>query len=308
MWSHAASCLVVVVAAAAGLAAARVGPRPPQYAPRQASNQTYPSYRISPLDGSVIALPTQDQLDFQDKEVGMLIHFEIATYIALDGCNNVPGLVPDPDLFDPTLLNTDQWLDVVASTSAKYATLVAKHNCGFTTWPSQVTFETRDNSTSPYNYSVAYSPVKGTDIVKLFSDSAAKHGIGHGFYYSTVVNNFLNVQDSLVNTTWSPGEVRITNETYDEIVIAQLTELWTQYGTLTEVLCAATKHSGSVANQASSVSCGSTEATVPARWTRFKNCCRNISRRHACSTRVTPTAPVYPPMPFAGSAPNVSQP
>lgn len=234
MVSKVASCL-----AWAALASARLDRAPPQYPARQASdtNQTYPSYRISPLDGSIIALPTQDQLDFQDKEMGMLIHFEIATYLSIDGCNGVPGLVPDQALFDPTLLNTDQWLDVIASTSAQYATLVAKHNCGFTTWPSAVTFETRDNTTSPYNYTVAYSPVNGTDVVKLFSESAEKYGIGHGFYYSTNVNNFLNVQDSLVNATWSAGEIRITNETYDEIVIAQLTELWTQYGEgkLTEV-------------------------------------------------------------------------
>lgn len=220
---------------AASVACASSSRSPLPYARRQDSNGTYPNYRISPIDGTVIALPTQDQLDFQDKEMGMLIHFEIATYISIDGCNGVPGLVPDPDLFDPTLLNTDQWLQSIMASGARYATLVAKHNCGFTTWPSAVTFETRDNTTSPYNYSVAYSPVKGTDVVQLFSDSAVKYGIGHGFYYSTIVNNFLNVQDSLVNATWSSGEIRISNETYDEIVIAQLTELWTKYGQLTEV-------------------------------------------------------------------------
>lgn len=218
--------LVAIVSASSPLPNAR----------RQDSNATtYPNYRISPLDGSIIALPTQDQLDFQDKEMGMLIHFEVATYISIDGCNGVPGLVPSPELFDPTLLNTDQWMQSIMGSGAKYATLVAKHNCGFTTWPSAVTFETRDNTTSPYNYSVAYSPVKGTDVVQKFADSAVKYGVGHGFYYSTVVNNFLNVQNSLVNATWSAGEIRISNETYDEIVIAQLTELWTNYGELTEV-------------------------------------------------------------------------
>lgn len=235
------SIVVGCLALGAVLASARFDRAPRQYPTREA-NQTYPSYRISPLDGSVIALPTQAQLAFQDLEVGMLIHFEIATYIDLDGCNGVPGLVPDPGLFRPALLDTDQWLDVITSTSARYATLVAKHNCGFTTWPSAVTFATRDDdddnmTTSPYNYSVAYSPVSGTDVVRLFADSAARYGVGHGFYYSTNVNNFLNVQDSRVNATWAPGEIRITNETYDEIVIAQLAELWTQYGEgqLTEV-------------------------------------------------------------------------
>ncbi|KAF7302346.1 Glycoside hydrolase family 29 protein [Mycena chlorophos] len=194
-----------------------------------------PRFRISPLDGSIIALPTADQLAFQDREFGMLIHFNLATYISIDGCNGVPGLVPEPSLFDPTLLNTDQWMATIVASGAQYATLVAKHNCGFATWPSKVRFETRDNTTSGYNYTVADSPVKGEDVPAMFTASAEKAGIGHGFYYSTTVNNFLNVQNSLVNATWGPGEIRITNETYDEVVIAMLTELWTNYGSLTEL-------------------------------------------------------------------------
>lgn len=228
---------ILVVAATAAVAAAGFHQPPARQHDRRDLNGTYPRYRLSPIDGSKIALPTQDQLNFQDKEIGILIHFEVATYINIDGCNGVPGLVPSPSLFDPTLLNTDQWMDSIAATGAKYATLVAKHNCGFTTWPSAISFETRDNTTSRYNYTVADSPVNGTDVVQQFSESAKKYGLGHGFYYSTVVNNFLNVQNSLVNATWSPGEIRITNETYDEIVIAQLTELWTHYGSLTEVSC-----------------------------------------------------------------------
>lgn len=232
---HLSHLAVTHLLAAASAAGARMT-LATNHARRQDSIATYPTYRLSPLDGSMIALPTPDQLAFQDKEMGMLIHFNIATYLSIDGCNGVPGLVPDPSLFDPTLLNTDQWLDTVVASGAAYATLVAKHNCGFTTWPSAVTFETRDNNaTSGYNYSVADSPVSGTDVVRLFADSAERARVGHGFYYSTIVNNFLNVQDSVVNETWSAGEIRISNETYDDIVLAQLTELWTEYGTLTEV-------------------------------------------------------------------------
>ena len=195
-----------------------------------------PKYRISPIDGSKIALPTKEQLDFQDKEIGVLIHFNIATYISIDGCNNVPTLVPNQTLFDPTLINTDQWMDTITNLGAKYATLVAKHNCGFTTWPSNVTFQTADNETIKYNYTIAQSPVRGENVVKSFVDSAEKYGVGHGFYYSVVVNNFLNVQNSeVLATTLSPGQVGITNSTYDQIVLDQLTDLWTNYGNLTEV-------------------------------------------------------------------------
>lgn len=195
-----------------------------------------PKFRISPIDGSKIALPTKEQLDFQDKEIGVLIHFEIATYLSIDGCNNVPDLVPNPSLFDPTLINTDAWMDTTTALGAKYATLVAKHNCGFTTWPSEVTFQNRNNETVPYNYTIAQTPVKGKNVVRSFVDSAQKYNVGHGFYYSVVVNNYLNVQDSDVRAgSWAPGQVNITNGTYDQIVLDQLSELWKNYGTLTEV-------------------------------------------------------------------------
>lgn len=195
-------------------------------------------YRISPIDGSIIALPMQKQLDYQDKEITALIHFEIATWLdtSFDGCNKDPTLVPNIQLFDPTSLNTDQWMESIVALGANSATLVAKHNCGFITWPSNVTFETRDGNTIAYNYTIADSPVASTDMVKNFVDSAGKYQVGVGFYYSTVVNNFLNVQKSVVNGSGQAvGQVRISNETYDGIVDAQLTELWSKYGSLTEV-------------------------------------------------------------------------
>lgn len=152
-----------------------------------------PKYRVSPIDGSKIALPTKEQLAWQDKEIGVIIHFEIATYLSVDGCNNIPNLLPNQSLFDPVSLNTDQWVDTINSLGAKYATLVAKHNCGFTTWPSEVAFQTRNNETIRYNCTIAQSPVHGKDVVTSFVESAQGGNIGHGFYYSLMWNNFLNV-------------------------------------------------------------------------------------------------------------------
>ncbi|KAJ6023727.1 Glycoside hydrolase family 29 [Penicillium herquei] len=195
-----------------------------------------PKFRISPIDGSKIALPTKEQLAFQDKEIGVLIHFDISTYLEIDGCNNVPNYVPSVSLFDPTLLNTDAWMDSITAVGAKYATLVAKHNCGFTSWPSKVVFQDLNNQTVPYNYTIAQSPVRGENVVESFVNSAEKYGIGHGFYYSLTVNNYLNVQDSDVRwDAWAPGQVNITNSTYDQIVYDQLSELWGNYGNLTEI-------------------------------------------------------------------------
>ncbi|OBT73548.1 hypothetical protein VF21_07195 [Pseudogymnoascus sp. 05NY08] len=195
-----------------------------------------PKYRLSPIDGSKIALPTSEQLAFQDKEIGVLIHYNIATYISSDGCNYDPTLVPNQALFDPALINTDQWMESITALGGKYATLVAKHNCGFTIWPSKVEFPTLDNKTIPYNYTIEQSPAHGKNVVESFVESAQKYSIGHGFYYSVVVNNFLNVQNAeVLNASLAWGQVGISDKTYGHVVFDQLTELWTQYGNLTEI-------------------------------------------------------------------------
>lgn len=51
-----------------------------------------------------------------------------------------------------------------------------------------------------------------------------------------MVNNLLNVQNAeVLNTSLAWGLVGISDSTYDQIVYDQLSELWTQYGNLTEV-------------------------------------------------------------------------
>lgn len=223
--------LVTLLGSLAGVRAASLSTRDSN------SNSPYtPKYRTSPIDGSKIALPTKEQLAFQDREIGALIHFDVATWLNIDGCNSDPSLVPSVSLFDPALINTNQWLDSITALGAKYATMVVKHNCGFASWPSKVTFPTSDNKKSRYNYTTTDSPLHGMDLAKSFVNSAKDYNIGHGFYYSVVVNNFLNVQQSKVrNGNLSPGQVGITDATYNQIVLDQLTELWSNYGSLTEV-------------------------------------------------------------------------
>lgn len=48
----------------------------------------------------------------------------MATYISNDGCTD--QIVPDISLFDPYLLNTDNWVQTMVDFGARYAVLVAK--------------------------------------------------------------------------------------------------------------------------------------------------------------------------------------
>ena len=63
-------------------------------------------------------------MQWQAQELGVLIHFNIATYISNDGCTD--QIVPDISLFDPYLLNTDNWVQTMVDFGAQYAVLVAK--------------------------------------------------------------------------------------------------------------------------------------------------------------------------------------
>jgi alpha-L-fucosidase len=159
----------------------------------------------------------------------------MATYLpgSGDGCA-FPGTgVPPPSLFSPSQINTDQWVAAFQAFGAKYAVLVAKHGCGFTLWPSKVNFP-KFNFT--YNYTVAQSKSPVQDIVGSFVNSCRSHDIQPGFYYSVVTNYYLNVdRGNVQNSSLKPGMANVTQEQYLGIVMAQLDELWGQYGQLGEI-------------------------------------------------------------------------
>lgn len=69
---------------------------------------------------------------------------------------NIPNLLLSQSLLDrdTTSLCTDKWVDAIDVLRAKYATLVAKHDCRFT---SEVTLPTQDKTTAQYNYTAAQS-------------------------------------------------------------------------------------------------------------------------------------------------------
>lgn len=179
-----------------------------------------------------IPLPSASQLEWQNYELGVIIHFDIATSMQYQGCwAGDHYVVPPPSVFNPTLLNTDQWLESAVAFGAKYAVMVVKHSCGFTLWPTNVSFP---DFNFVYNYSVKASPFKG-DIAASFVASSERYGVRYGFYDTIQVNAYLNAQDGyVINATMSPGQVNVTNEQYRQIVLAQLTELFTTYPNITE--------------------------------------------------------------------------
>ena len=150
------------------------------------------------------------------------------------GVGGSGGSLPSPDTFNPELLDVDQWLDVAVSYGAKYAVLVAQHCSGFSMWPTDVQKSTGFN----YTYSTRYSSFRGGsyDLVKDFVDSCKKHDVQPGIYYSLNQNYYLNSGHGIVlNTTLVPGQAKVSQELYGKIVLAQMRELWTNYGALSEI-------------------------------------------------------------------------
>ncbi|PWJ57945.1 alpha-L-fucosidase [Dyadobacter jejuensis] len=167
-------------------------------------------------------LPTKPQIEWSEAEIGVMYHLDMQvfepTYLFREDWN----YQPDVSKFNPTELDTDQWLKSAKAAGAKYAVLVAKHCSGFSLWP-----------TSAHDYSVKNVPWKNGkgDIVKDFIASCKKYGIKPGLYASASVNAYFQVNN--------PGRVLSGNqedqEKYKQIVRTQLTELWTQYGELFEI-------------------------------------------------------------------------
>lgn len=166
-----------------------------------------------------IVTPTPEQAAWADAEIGVIIHYDI-NVLAPDTFNYADAAtLPDLKLFNPSKLDTDQWIESAVEAGAKYAVLVAKHGTGFTLWDSKAD-----------DYGVGGTPWKGGegDIVADFIASCKKYNVKPGIYYNTNSN-------TKYGAAYKPFETAEAQKHYNEMVLAQLTELWTGYGPLFEI-------------------------------------------------------------------------
>jgi alpha-L-fucosidase len=151
-------------------------------------------------------VPGPQQLAWQELEFICFVHFGVNTFTDRewgDGNEN-------PDLFDPTELDADQWVAACKDAGMKLLILTAKHHDGFCLWPSAYTQHTVNNS--------AWRDGKG-DVVKEVADACRRGGIKFGVYVSP----------------WDRHEATYGSDAYNDFYKAQLRELLTDYGPVTEV-------------------------------------------------------------------------
>lgn len=192
-------------------------------------------------------LPSADQLAWLDLEMGTFFHFTMYTFVSQPNpvtarhqdCGAVfnadLAAMPHPSVFNPSNASTmvDQWMEASKAMGARYAILVAKHCDGFVSFPTNATFA----DGSPYGYGVQQSSWRGGrgDLARDFVESARKHGISPGFYYSLDGNFYLSVADGKPTPATAAGQRPATTAEYYDIVLTQLAELWGNYGQLGEI-------------------------------------------------------------------------
>ncbi len=149
-------------------------------------------------------LPTSRQLEYQNWEFGMFLHFGIRTFY--DYTNDFGNAKMDPARFNPSELDCENWVKTAKDAGMKYLVLVAKHHDGFALWPSAYTA-----------FCVKSSPWKQGkgDVVREFTDACRKHGMAIGLYYSPFDADSTAYADP---------------KGYDDYFINQISELLLNYG------------------------------------------------------------------------------
>lgn len=150
--------------------------------------------------------PSPQQLNWQDLEIGVLVHFGPNTWMNREWGDGTA----DPAIFNPKQFDPDQWVRAAKAAGAKYLVMVSKHHDGFCLFPSG---ETR--------YGVASSPWRDGkgDVVKEVEQAVRKNGLRFGVYLSP----------------WDRHEPKYKDvAAYDTHYAHQVTELASRYGELTE--------------------------------------------------------------------------
>ncbi|MDO4792448.1 MAG: cell wall-binding repeat-containing protein [Buchananella hordeovulneris] len=115
--------------------------------------------------------PNEKQVRFHEAGMTAFLHYGINTYYDQEwGHGN-----EDPRRFNPSNLDTDQWVRTLAASGFRYAILTVKHHDGFMLYNSRYT-----------TYDVGSSPWKdgNGDVVREFFESARRYGLKVGIYLS----------------------------------------------------------------------------------------------------------------------------
>ena len=150
--------------------------------------------------------PTKQQLAWHEKEFYLFMHFGPNTFTNLEWGKGSE----DPNIFNPTAIDCNQWASIAKASGAKGIIITAKHHDGFSLWPSKYSKHTVRES--------KWMNGKG-DVIKMLSEACKKAGIEMGVYISP----------------WDRNHPEYGTAAYNDIYIQTMKELLTGYGNLTEL-------------------------------------------------------------------------
>jgi alpha-L-fucosidase len=150
--------------------------------------------------------PTKQQLAWHEKEFYLFMHFGPNTFTNLEWGKGSE----DPNVFNPTAIDCNQWASIAKASGAKGIIITAKHHDGFSLWPSKFSKHTVRES--------KWMDGKG-DVIKMLSEACKKAGIEMGVYISP----------------WDRNHPQYGTAAYNDIYIQTMKELLTGYSNFTEL-------------------------------------------------------------------------
>lgn len=159
----------------------------------------------------IAPLPQAKQITWQKMETYAFVHYGLNTF-----CDREWGYGDtDPQVFNPSRMDVDQWVRTFKEAGMKGVIIVAKHHDGFTMWPCELT-----------EYNITKSAYNGpknkngkVDVIQELRNACDKYGLQMGLYLSP----------------WDPNFAGYGTQEYIDYYYKQLEQVMTRYGQFFEV-------------------------------------------------------------------------
>ncbi len=153
----------------------------------------------------ILPIPSAKQLAWQSLEYYGFVHFNMNTFTNAEWGEGKEN----PNSFNPTALDCEQWARIAKKAGMKGLILTAKHHDGFALYPSKFTKHSVANS--------SWKNGKG-DVVRDLSNACEKYGLKLGIYLSP----------------WDRYHPDYGTDAYNQVYANMQKELLTQYGPIFE--------------------------------------------------------------------------
>jgi alpha-L-fucosidase len=167
---------------------------------------------------------------FQDIKFGMFIHWGVSSvlghgeWVMNERNIKVPDYTRLINIFNPQNFDAKKWVATAKAGGMKYITFIIRHHDGFSNW-----------DTKQSDWKITKTPY-GKDALKQLADECRKEGIKLFVYYSLLDWYRTDYQYETGRTGKGTGRTKQEPwENYIAFMKAQLTEILTNYGTISGI-------------------------------------------------------------------------